>query len=492
MLAAMPRLLDWSFKQYLHRLIDDFEKTLTDRWAYYDASKADFPAAIKAIRTKIDTELPAKLATTPLAKLREAGLSADAAAFTQDITIAMRKVVAMGIDGHATTRVRLPEGYLPFRIDMTGDRVVAFRPDRSGFVVPGHPFLESIDGRAMTDWIQAARPLATHGSPAIVRSQLTDDYLLCIRYLREQMGLPQKDTLDAVFVSEDGRREARTFEISKDRPTPMYERWPSSIHNHQGEPYALCGERDQFGYLRLDAMWGEPRASTLINEAMSRFRDTKGLIVDVRGNSGGGTQALHALMPYLMSPDEAPQVVSAARFRLGADYDAGHVEFWRKATADAAVWDAGQRAAIDRFKAAFRPEWTPPADKFSPWYYEVVSRSDNPVAYHYRQPVIVLQDNRCFSATDVFLSALKGRPRTTLMGVPSAGGSGSPAKYTLLVDFYCVLGRYMDFRPNGLLIDGRGIEPDVIVRPSPAYFIGKEDNVMDEAIAVLRQKADKH
>jgi hypothetical protein len=369
-------------------------------------------------------------------------------------------------------------------MEMSKDRVVAFRPDRSDFVVPGHPCLHSIDGRKIQEWIEAARPFIVNGSESLVQSRLADELLPRVQFLREQIGLEHTDTVEVAFESEDGAsRVERIFTVAE-RPQILTDKWPLALHKHQGDPYRFLGD---FGYLRLDGMYGEPEASLVVNEAMSRFRNTRGLIVDVRGNTGGSTDILHAFLPYLMTPAEPPKVIMAARYRLGSRYDPDFPGWLLRA--DSPDWNPAQRVALEKFQTTFKPEWNPPKEKFSQWYFEVVSITDNPGAFPYNKPVIVIQDGRCFSATDVFLSALKGHRNVTLMGLPSAGGSGTPAKYELCVDWWCVLSRHIGFQADGLLFDSRGVQPDILIHPTPEYFIGRGDDALDRAIQLLRESS---
>ena len=42
------------------------------------------------------------------------------------------------------------------------------------------------------------------------------------------------------------------------------------------------------------------------------------------------------------------------------------------------------------------------------------------------------------------------------------------------------------FQRTGLLYDGNGIEPDVVVDPEPEYFLtGGADNILQEALGLL-------
>jgi C-terminal processing protease CtpA/Prc len=42
---------------------------------------------------------------------------------------------------------------------------------------------------------------------------------------------------------------------------------------------------------------------------------------------------------------------------------------------------------------------------------------------------------------------------------------------------------------DGQLIDGMGIRPDIIAEPEVGYYLGTSDQMLDKAIAVLKEKA---
>jgi C-terminal processing protease CtpA/Prc len=242
------------------------------------------------------------------------------------------------------------------------------------------------------------------------------------------------------------------------------------------------------GYLRLGEM--DEVAVEEVATWMPRFASTRGLIVDVRGNTGGSRDALRALFPYLMSAGDPPRVVNAAKYRLhpqrGEDHLGGSRYMFR---ADSPQWTPAEREAIARFRETFEPQWTPPAEEFSDWHYLVMSREMNPGAFTYGRPVVVLLDENAFSATDIFLSAMKGWPGVTLVGTPSGGGSARTESFLLpLSGLEVTLGSMASFQWTGQLYDGNGIHPDVLVYPDAEYFIeGGRDNVLDRALELLRR-----
>jgi C-terminal processing protease CtpA/Prc len=42
------------------------------------------------------------------------------------------------------------------------------------------------------------------------------------------------------------------------------------------------------------------------------------------------------------------------------------------------------------------------------------------------------------------------------------------------------------FRPDGTLLEGRGVVPDVACEPAPGDFVGQGDAVLDRALALLK------
>jgi C-terminal processing protease CtpA/Prc len=243
------------------------------------------------------------------------------------------------------------------------------------------------------------------------------------------------------------------------------------------------------GYLRLANM--DAVAVTEVNSWMPKFRDTIGLIVDVRGNTGGSRDALRALFPYVMSEVDAPRVINAARYRLHPEYREDHLGGSRYMYRETWTgWSPEERAAIASFKPTFNPEWMPPDQEFSDWHYLIMSRSMNRNAFTYGKPVIVLIDEDSFSATDIFVSAFKGWRGVTLVGTPTGGGSARQVPIQLPVSgLSTTLASMASFQRSGLLYDGHGTPPDILVHPDPHYFLTSgRDNVLDRAVEILKTR----
>jgi hypothetical protein len=435
----------------LHAALDDFKTALDERWSYRHANGADFDAAIATLRKKID-----------------AGISTD------EFGLELHKIVALGIDGHSgVSGYKLPGGgYLPFLIEPEWERFVAFSPERTAFLADGWPYVTKIDGRDVADWCRAAAALVPKGSPQYVRHRCLAR-LRDLDYLRGSMSLPKRDAVDVELATGDGTAR-RTMTLRVASSSPAYGTWP------RGGSRLLDGN---VGYLRLANM---VKATSVqeIKEWMPKFRDTTGLVVDVRDNNGGDRDALRLLYSYLAAPGDPPRVFTAAAYRLHNAHKEDHLaESHFMFRVGARRWTDEERRAIAEFAKTFKPEWELPKGQFSDWHYMVLGRLNDPGIFHYEKPVVVLMNAKCFSATDIFLAGLKGMKNVTLLGTPSSGGSANTQEITLgATPLRVRLGSMASFQTDGKLFDGHGVHPDVVLEATPQYYIGGEDNVLAEAV----------
>jgi C-terminal processing protease CtpA/Prc len=423
-----------------HRDVEAFGAGLKDQFAYLGLGEVD-----------LDREL---------AQIRE-GLTGEQVDILE-LRLALHRLLMRFGDGHAQVRSNLPLGqagdkYLPFLLVESSAGVVAVLPDRSALVEPVAPVVRAIDGKAMDEWIELARHDIANGSPQLVRRRALGD-MREIDEVRRALGEATGVPLMVTFSTADGSETIdRELELSSRRPT--YGSWPRS------QSAILEGD---IGYLRIVQMNDE--VDTL-HEAMEGFIDTKGLIVDVRGNGGGTRELLLALGGYLIDPKEPAVVGNIAQYRQSSRFDEDHLEARYMHRADWEGWNDRQREAIRGAAAAFKPEWQPKGE-FSAWHYLVLDRTGHSAEYFYDLPVVVLSDSGCFSATDIFLGALELLPQVTLLGTASSGGSARSQSFGLPktgMEVRCA--SMASFRPDGRLYDGRGIEVDIEVLPAPEDFL---------------------
>ena len=463
----------WLSKKQVEEEIAAFAAALRDQFAYLHLKGIDLDAAIeKEVRNYYSRGLPDRMPPV-------------------DLVMILQRVLMQFGDGHADVRssnFRLGEGepFIPFLLGDTDGRVVAYRSDRSSLLDPKYPYVVSLDGRPIEECIEEWIPFIAAGSPQLIRRRAVGLLREVSIWRRNTGGIGFSDVerkmhlpFAVELVSIDGKK-TRTLELKPTDQKPTYGEWPRSDSRLLD---------DNLGYLRLARMDNE--AVQEVYRWMPRFRDTDGLIVDVRGNGGGSRAALLALAGFLVGegPHEGPWVGNFAVYRKSSKFDEDHLTKRFMPRLDGKEWTSKQRSVIHKSFARFKPEWRVPGG-FSSWHALLLDRTGHGQEYYYTKKMVILSDAGCFSATDIFLGALKIHPRVTLMGTASSGGSARSQSFTLphsWIEVKCA--SMASFRPNGMLYDGRGIEVDIEVHPDPSYFIsGGHDLVLEAASTHLRSK----
>jgi Peptidase family S41 len=424
--------------------IQIFQDILEKRFSYFFLEHGDYLKALGAIRD------------------RSSGLDRNI------LGNLLQKVLTLFIDGHAqVSHVLRVSGDLPFMPVAYGDKVLARTFDGTSFVENARPYLTKIDGKAINAWAGLAQNLLPNVSPQFVWWRSVD-LLRRIQHWRLESGQGLKGTVE-VELSDGVKTTTRTLEVlPKSQPRPKRTEKESGLLDKN------------IGYLRLAKM--DEEAVQVIQTWLPTFKNTDGLIVDVRGNGGGSREALRELFPYFIVDGE-PVVASVAVYRLHEDVRADHLAHRFMYSLASLEWTDAERLVVEEFHKTFNPIATFPKEKFSDWHYLLLSKKTNPEAYFYQKPVVILMDTACFSATDVFLGAMKGRKNITLLGQPSSGGSGFALMYDLpKAGLKFRVASMLSFQPNGQLYDTLGIQPDVFVLPGLEDFISDSDAVLTQAI----------
>ena len=173
-----------------------------------------------------------------------------------------------------------------------------------------------------------------------------------------------------------------------------------------------------------------------IDYVISRFRNTKGLILDMRSNRGGAVTNIHTIGSRLA---DKKRLIYSSALKNGP----GHNDFGK------------------------------PVDVFM--------EPDPDSNIQYSNKVILLTNRGCFSATSFFSTAMKAFPNVIQIGDTTGGGMGAPTGFEL---------------PNGwsyrfscsrtLSADGHnwenGVPPDIVVWMNPQNELLGIDDIMERAI----------
>ena len=406
---------------------------------------------------------------------------------TKDLTVgnfarAVHRLIQRFGDGHAGVQGRMlrpASGYVPCLFGEADGGIVAFQSNRSDFLDADHPFVVAIDGQPIKAWIEAAKRDVTAAAEPTMRWRAVHSLREFAR-VRSALNDSTASSLELTLATRKGKQTKVKLDIVERRPT--YGAWPSKTPNLP----------ENIAYLRIDSMEREPEFLARIDATMAGAKNARALIVDVRGNGGGSRDALRHLFPYFMGPKDAPHIANVAAYRIPPpERDAkprdGFLSNRFLYLAEAECWSDAAREAIAKASEKFKPQWAPPAADFSDWHWMVLEREANPKAYHFDKPVVVLLDTGCFSATDIFLGALKGWNNVTLLGTPSGGGSARSRRYRLPQSGIEIrLASMASFQPNGQLYDGVGVAPDALVLPNPEDLIGRGDAQLAAALKSLK------
>lgn len=470
-ITTAPKFADSSKKIPGEKLLADLEfleLVLANVYSYADRRGADWRGALDAFRASVGDGLP-----------------------LDTFILRLRRFLTIFGDPHTALRTTyrggIPRGRAPFVPAPDGRRVLALKPDRSAFLDSECPYLAAIDGVALSEWERVAGFDVPKASPQF-SLRATVAALDQVDYLRTELGLPLKNTTAFTLVAADN---------SKTNVVIL------SLTNMLAAPRAELGgagavttrELDgNIGYLRIATMAGDSRFLARLDDVMAKFRNTRGLVIDVRGNRGGSQDTVKTLLPYFQNPGAPMKIINVAAYRLPVKLPKpcaeGYLGLFGRGLfpVTSTNWSPAQRKQVTSFVGKFVPNWKLPADSFSAWHVMGISPDANPKAYYYTNAVVVLTDAGCFSATDNFLGALKGQPNVTLLGSTSGGGSGRMTAYTLpntgLILTFCQMA---SFRANGDLFDGRGVDPDVVLEPKPEdHLANAGDSVLEAALQRLR------
>ncbi len=261
--------------------LDELEWLLENHYSYLKRKGVNYKAALDAIRKSL-------------------GEGIDRSCFGYQLS----KFIALFGDGHsqvASSTVRLSSlcsSFPPYLVEESAGRLVAFKPDRSGFVDPIFPFLRAIDSISMDTWLEAAGLTVAKGSPQFVRYN-TIRNLRYIEGLRKELGLNRSGTIELQLESDDGL-STRHLEMPLVQQRPIYGFWPRPENEIKSMEDARVESRileSNIGYLRFVMMLAEPEFLDDLIEAMDSFKKTDGLIIDIRTNGGGRRSPLRVLLP---------------------------------------------------------------------------------------------------------------------------------------------------------------------------------------------------
>jgi len=192
------------------------------------------------------------------------------------------------------------------------------------------------------------------------------------------------------------------------------------------------------GYIAI-ASWDPSMLSTsYLDVVIDQFRNTPGIIIDVRPNGGG---------------DDALALALAGRFAK------------RRTTIGFVRFRDGRRH--DDFSGEIAREVSPRG------------------AFQFTQPVVVLAGRGVYSSSETFIAAMRELPNVVILGDTTGGGSGNPRTFPFGDGWTCSVSRWIEWTADRRVIEWQGIPPDVFVAWDSVAVSHNRDPVLEAAVARL-------
>ena len=195
-------------------------------------------------------------------------------------------------------------------------------------------------------------------------------------------------------------------------------------------------EMDGMGYIYIENFWyGDEDYK--FKQLLTTFKDTKGLIIDVRGNGGGKNDAAHSIPGYFT---ETRFLAEQWIYKTGKDQN----------------------------------DFSNP----KPIYIE----PSGSIVYH--KPVILLINRGVYSSANSFVNAMRYLPNVALMGDTTGGGAGVPRPYILANGWSL-------FIPDTFILDADGDPLEIGIVPHFFAEIDEShpevDEILERALGELRK-----
>ena len=239
-----------------------------------------------------------------------------------------------------------------------------------------------------------------------------------------------------------------TFNVS--RFWSWHENYPDNFNTvvhkkYIGTDYYIAGGlrylilRDSIGYVYYGD-FSYPVGEANLDEMFMHFRDCKGIIFDVRNNTGGSLAYSETIASRFL---EEKMVVGYIRHKTGP----GHNDF------------------SDPYPIELTPS------KRIKWF----------------RPVTVLTNRSCYSATNDFVSKMRLFPHVTTIGDKTGGGCGLPFHSELPNGWAVRFSSSPMLNASGEITE-YGIDPDIKIDIKESDQLNYIDTIIEEAVIYLKSK----
>ncbi len=200
-------------------------------------------------------------------------------------------------------------------------------------------------------------------------------------------------------------------------------------------------------YIKIPSFWHGYHKK--ISRYVHRYGDYKNIIIDLRGNVGGDTP--RSIIKYLMNKS----------YR----YPNYYIIRSKGALAVKVAKNEGQKYVIQKS----------------------VSKYKTPINDAYKGRLFILADENTVSAGEDFLMPFKDNKRAMILGSQTYGSDGDVYEYKFENGILIWIGAVRVEFPDGSKFEGRGIKPDITIRPSIKDIKEKRDVVLEKALKIIKR-----
>ncbi len=412
-------------------------------------------------------------------------------------------------DRHASIKgYDLPNArFLPFTAAPYQDKVIGLEYDveqKQYFILhPQFPYLKSINGIPIYDFLKKIRP-DDLSAPAVSYHTRAVKRL---KYMEENYAIMQKEcpaVFDFVFTNDE---TDTLIQMPLETERNKHFTWAEKVVAYYGQEEGELNDAElikeliqiddnNMGYVRMSDMVA-PDEAPLYFEAFHQFMTKsspppQALIIDIRGNNGGSRDLVAALAQYVIHPDSI-YVVNVAQQRGELPLSKEWIEDLNNRNLYAYHQvDTAEKAAIDRFNQSFEPMYKLDDTKFSEMYYMVFNgqKITKPKTY-FSNPVYILGNEKCFSASSILFSVFKGLDNVTLVGVNTDGSSGNKERFELPHSkLKGKISTMVSFQKDGQVFDGIGTQPDIVIERNLEQILWQSDYQLEELKRIIINKME--
>jgi hypothetical protein len=195
------------------------------------------------------------------------------------------------------------------------------------------------------------------------------------------------------------------------------------------------------GYIYIKSFTGDTSRYTVIDNILTTFGNTDGLIIDVRSNGGGNS---------------INGTTISRRFADSTRYI---------------------------FKVRYRNG--PKHNDFNPW---IKCYLFGPYGVRYKKPVVILTNRSCYSATGWFILEMSSLPQVKVIGDTTGGGSAQPILRELPNGWLVRVSNSQRIDRNGKDDQYTGCYPDIPVWINAVDLRNNKDRILERAVQELTKK----